>query len=133
MQRRTLLRSSLSAGTLSIAGCIGLNFDSEGRSGVNEELEIRNTLNETVSLHVVVERDDLDGSQDTETVFERDVSVPAAQTEVLEVLGDTRFLITVTGLDQETTFSTRPICSHASTMVLVTETGELQNEVEYCE
>lgn len=120
-------------GTLSIAGCIGLNFDSEGRSGVNEELEIRNNLNETILLHVVVERDELDGSQDKETVFERDVSVPATQTKVFEVLGDTRFQITVTGLDQEMTFSTRPICNHASTMIIVTETGELQNEVEYCE
>lgn len=133
MQRRSLLRSSLSVGTLSVAGCLALNFDSEGRSGVNEKLEIRNNLTETVLLHVVVERDELDGSQDKETVFERDVSIPAGQTKVLEVLGDTRFHILVTRSDQEMTFSASPICSQASTMILVTETGELENKVEDCE
>ena len=130
MQRRSFLQTSLSLGTLATAGCLS---SIGGQMGVNKKLEIRNNQKETITLHVVVEQNKPAGSQNRETIFEENLAVPPNQTTVREVLGDDQFRITVTGLDQEMTFWTRPICGAARTTIIVTKTGELQNEVEGCE
>lgn len=130
MQRRVFLGSSLGFGVVSTAGCL---FGVGGRTGVNGKLEIANDFDERVSLRVTVDRNEPAGSQNLETVFEEDVSVPAKQTETLEVLGDDQFRITVAGLGDGITFWTRPICDAARTAVIITGRGELRNEVEDCE
>lgn len=132
MQRRSLLRSSLSVGALSLAGCIRLNFDSEGRRGVNEELELRNNWTETVMLHISIENGRAPAEQ-REVVFDGAVELPANQTVTRDVLGDDQYYLTVEMEREPHRFGTRPICDRAFTRIIVTEDGELTSQIQDCE
>lgn len=118
-------------GTLSTAGCL-LDFGSEGRMGVNEELELRNDRPETVTLNISIERGSAPADQ-REVVFDGAVEIPANQTVSRDVLGDDQYYITVE-MDQEShRFGTRPICDSAFTRIIVTEDGELTSQIQDCE
>lgn len=71
--------------------------------------------------------------EDAEQVYEGNVSVSPGESKSLEVLGDAQFRVTVSGLNQEMSFLTRPICEGAKTTIIIDENGELQNEVWDCE
>lgn len=132
MRRRSLLRSSLPVGTFSVAGCIALNFDSEGRRGVNKELELRNNRTEAVTLHISIWKGGAPAEQ-REVVFDEAVEIPANQTITHDVLGDDQYYITVEMEEESHQFGTRPICDRAFTRIIVTEDGELSSQVQDCE
>lgn len=98
---------------------------------MNKRIRLTNNSDTEVILGVVVHRD---GRADPDTkVFEGDVTVPAGETEVREVLGDDQYRITVSGRGHTTEFFSRPICDHARTEVFVTPADELRFEVDSCE
>lgn len=132
MQRRSLLRSSLSVGTFALAGCFALNFNSEGRKGVNKELELRNNWTEAVTLHISIENGRAPAEQ-REVVFDAAIEIPANQTITRDVLGDYQYYITVEMEEESHQFGTRPICDRAFTRIIVTKDGELTSQIQDCE
>lgn len=132
MRRRFFLGGSLSVGALSVSGCIALNFDSEGRRGVNKELELRNNWTEAVTLHISIEKGRAPAEQ-REVVFDDAVEIPANQTITRDVLGDDQYYLSVEMGQSSHQFGTRPICDRAFTRIIVTEDGKLTSEIQDCE
>lgn len=120
-------------GTITVASLSGCLSRLPGNWGANKELKIVNNYSEPVVLKIIVEESYPVEEHNRERVFEGNVSVAPGKTKTLDVLGDLQFRITVTGLDQEMSFLTRPICQGARTVIIIRESGELQNDVVSCE
>lgn len=110
-----------------------MHIEASRELGANKHLEIINNYSEPVELHIVVIESYPVEEQDRERVFEGNVSIAAGESKPLDVLNDLQFRITVTGLDQEMSLLTRPICKGTKTTITVDESGELQKEVVSCE
>lgn len=129
MERRAVLQTGLSAGLAATAGCV--LFDLEGKVGVNKKLEIDNTLDRRVTLHIVVHREYFD--QPDEKTFDQNVTVPAADEKTLKILGDHQHDITVAGLGNELRFGARPICNKARTRLIIESDESFRTDIEDCE
>ena len=128
MHRRSFLFSSVIT-VSATSGCFGFGK----RIGGNKRINVVNNYQKNVQLNIHVELNKPAGSQNSETVYDETVTIPANETKHLDVLGDNQYRITVTMSDEKVSFFTRPICNSARTIVIVTHDGGLTNEVEFCE
>lgn len=116
-----------------MSGCL---FGIADRWGDNPILELQNHGESAVRLEITVERETHrdGGNEVTRTiVFDETVSVAAGGTEMLEVLGDDSFRITVRVGDRRLQFSTFPKCDDAFTRVTVTDERTLAAATRDCE
>lgn len=104
----------------------------EDRRGVNKTLQVENNASESVRLHILVRLDNTPGETE-EAVFDQNVSVSPGEAREFEILGENQYGITVTGLDQEKRYTTRPICNTAYTRIIVAKNREIQFDVGTCE
>ncbi|MFP8957612.1 hypothetical protein ACLI4Y_12855 [Natrialbaceae archaeon A-CW3] len=98
---------------------------------MNETVEIENDLNREVTLKVLIEERQDDGEYDP--VMETDNTVAANESTERDLLGQSQYRVTVSGIDQEVQFTTRPICDGARTQIIITESGRIDYRVADCE
>lgn len=127
MNRRAVLGILFFGVTSFTAGC----YQFEGPSGVNEMLEIDNDLDKEVTLTVLIDERQDDGEYDP--ITETDITVTANGSTERDLLGQSQYRITVSGIGQEVQFTTRPICDGARTQIIITESERLNYRVADCE
>ncbi len=126
--RRHLLALISSSAIIGTAGCLG-GFG--GPSGVNETVVIDNDLDREVTLTIAIEERRDGGEYDP--VTETNATVAANESAERDLLGQSQYRVTITGIDQEIQLITRPICDDAITRIIITESRRIDYWVEDCE
>ncbi|WP_252700983.1 hypothetical protein [Natronosalvus vescus] len=98
---------------------------------MNETVVIDNDLDREVTLTIAIEERRDGGEYDP--VTETNATVAANESAERDLLGQSQYRVTITGIDQEIQLITRPICDDAITRIIITESRRIDYWVEDCE